>query len=580
MQNRQIADIIEEMATLMELAGDNPFKCRAFHNAARLISISTGEMSVHAEAGTLTTLKGIGKGLAPIIADLALKGTSDELSALRRSVHPGLLDMLKVEGLGPKKVRLLYEKLGINSLDTLRRAAEEGKLTGLSGFGGKSRDNILRNLALLDRYRDKRLLREAETAGESVLAAVSSLPGVTVCSLAGSIRRRMSVIGDIDVLAAAPEKTHAGIIAGFGKFQDTGRVISSGPTKSSVMLDAGIRCDLRVVTPAAYPFALQYFTGSKAHNTRLRTLAKSLGWSLNEYGFTAIGNGGTRRCRTEEDLYDALGLEYIPPELREDTGEIEAASEGTLPRRIGDGELRGTFHCHTTWSDGRNSVAEMASAARELGWEYIGIADHSKAASYAGGLSVKDVTRQIAEIEELNARMRGFRIFAGSEVDILPGGSLDWDDRTLGCFDYVVASVHSGFRMSEAEATQRIIRALKHKHVTMLGHPTGRLLLEREGYPVNVKSVIDAAADYGKIIEINANPRRLDLDWSHCRYARDRGVLISINPDAHAVAGLRDVRYGVGVARKGWLEPKDVLNTLGLTDVTARLSASRARAGR
>jgi len=591
MQNREIADIIEEMATLLELLGENQFKCRAYHNASRLISASPEDLAERARQGTLTDLRGIGKGLAPVVADLALTGTSPELAALRAAVPAGLVDMLRVQGLGPKTVRNLAEKLGINSLDKLRRAASEGRLSSFPGFGGKSIANLLANLAFLDRNRDHSLIRDAETAAEELSGRIAALTGVTSCSAAGSLRRRMPVIGDIDLVAAAAEKHHEGIMKGVRAFPEVARVVSAGPTKASLVLNSGMRCDIRIVPPASYPYALQYFTGSKAHNVAIRSKALSLGWSLNEYGLKTLQDGGVKKssgprrpssgsgapptCGSEADIYEALGMEFIPPELREDAGELRAASDRSLPHLITLADLRGTFHCHTTYSDGRNTLGEMARAARDLGWEYLGIADHSRAAAYAGGLSAKDVARQIDEIRELNAKLAPFRIFAGTEVDILGDGALDWDDRTLALFDYVVASVHSGFRMTEEEATRRVIRALTNRHVTMLGHPTGRLLLEREGYPLDILRVIDAAADHGKIIEINANPRRLDLDWSHCRAARDRGVLIAVNPDAHSVAGLSDVRYGVGVARKGWLGPGDVLNTRSRDEVSAAFSGGR-----
>jgi DNA polymerase (family 10) len=589
MQNGEIADILEEMATLYELRGENPFKCRAFRNAARLIANSAEDLKSLASTGTLTGLKGIGKGLAPVIADLALRGNSEEYRTLRGSVPEGLMDMLKVQGLGPGTVRMLYEKLGINSLDKLRKAASGDALLHLPGFGEKSRNNLVKNLALLDRYNGRHLIREAEEAADLMLGKVSAIRGVSACSLAGSIRRRMPVIGDIDIVAAAPAKEHRRIIREMTSFPETERVLASGDTKASVLLRSGIQCDLRVVTRAAFPYALQYFTGSKEHNVQLRARALAFGWSLNEYGMKVAPKGSRSKarsggrssvrhavspppCRSEDDVYRALGLNEIPPELREATGEIAAASVKGLPSLIRMTDLKGTFHCHTTFSDGRNTIGEMARAARELGWEYLGIADHSKAAAYAGGLSEDDVSRQIEEIRALNARMGKFRIFAGTEVDILADGTLDWSRSILARFDYVVASIHSGFRMTAREATRRVVRALENRYVTMLGHPTGRLLLEREGYPVDLRAVIDAAAACGKIIEINANPRRLDLDWSHCRYAAERGVLISINPDAHRVAGLRDVRFGIGVARKGWLEPRHVLNTRSLGDVSRILS--------
>jgi DNA polymerase (family 10) len=362
-----------------------------------------------------------------------------------------------------------------------------------------------------------------------------------------------------------------------------GSVIARGETKSSVTLEGGIQCDLRIVADAEFPFALNYFTGSKEHNVALRTRAREYGWSLNEYGFSKLGDEGGRgkskktvACRDEEDIYRALKLAYVPPELREDMGELEAAEKGTLPELVGESDIRGTFHCHTTASDGVNTLAEMVAGARAMGWEYLGIADHSKVAAYAGGLSEEKVRKQQKEIEALNASLKKFRVFSGTECDILPDGTLDWSDKVLATFDYVVVSVHSSFKMSEKDMTRRIVKALKNRHVTMLGHPTGRLLLAREAYPVNMLEVIQAASDYGKMIEINAHPMRLDLDWRLCRHARDKGVMISINPDAHAVDGLRDVPIGVGVARKGWLRAQDVFNTRTAAAVAKMLEQRRA----
>ncbi len=568
MTNREIGDILGEMGTILELLGENPFKCRAFHNAARVLGTSTVDIRSAAGSGTLTGIPGIGKGLAPIVADLALRGTSDEYEKLRKSVPRGLLDLLKIQGLGPKKVKLLHDKLGIDSPARLKEAAEAGRLATLEGFGKKSEENILEGLTLLERSSGKSLFPVAEAAAMAMLEHVSALPGVKICSLAGSLRRKKEVVGDIDILAGADPKKAAGIIRSYLGHPDVASEISSGPTKASVLLRSGIQCDLRVVGAKEYPFALQYFTGSKEHNVEIRRLATDRGWTMNEYGFSRLPAKGRKtggkappECRNEAEIYRAVGLSEIPPELREAAGEVDAAGEGTLPDLLSLSDLQGTFHCHTTYSDGRNTLQEMVDAAILLKWKYLGIADHSKVAVYAGGLTEKDVARQLDEIRSINGRLRGFRIFSGTEVDILGDGTLDWSDRVLERFDYVVASIHSRFKMTEKEATARLIRALKNKHVTMLGHPTGRLLLEREGYPLNLREVIDAASDHGKMIEINANPHRLDLDWTFCRYAKEKGVMIVINPDAHSTEGLGDVRFGVNVARKGWLEPRDVLNT-------------------
>jgi DNA polymerase (family 10) len=577
----EIGAILDEMGTLLELKGENPFKCRAFHNAARAIGASSVDLASAATAGTLTDIPGVGKGIAPIIADLALRGASKDYESLRKSLPRGLVELLSIQGLGPKKVRLLHERLKIDGPAALKKAASAGKLATLEGFGAKSEENILRGLDLLAQNSGKRLFPEAEVIAGEMLAWVRSAPGLVRCEIAGSLRRRKEVVGDIDLLAAAPVAKAGAILARFLAHPSVEAVLGSGPTKGSVILKGGVQCDLRVVSVKEYPFALFYFTGSKEHNVEVRALAGKRGWSLNEYGFTTVDGAATAKgkaaakktarkppsCESEEGIYKALGLAFIPPELREATGEVVVAAGGKMPDLIDEGDIRGTFHCHTTFSDGRNTLREMADAAVHLKWKYLGIADHSKAAAYAGGLSAADVRRQLKEIDTLNGLLGGFRIFAGTEVDILPDGTLDWNDGILSGFDYVVASIHSKFGMTQAEATGRVVSALKNRHVTMLGHPTGRLLLAREGYPVDVRQVIDAASDYGKMIEINANPNRLDLDWRYCRYAAEKGVMIVINPDAHSTAGLTDVRYGVNVARKGWLRARDVLNTRSLAEV-------------
>jgi DNA polymerase (family 10) len=397
---------------------------------------------------------------------------------------------------------------------------------------------------------------------------LKNIHGIKHCNYAGSLRRCKELIGDIDILVSAADKNRSEILKKFTAYEEVESILATGDTKASVMLKKGIQCDLRLVKDAEYPFALNYFTGSKEHNVEVRSLARKYGWSLNEYGFTHIEESKSSRtgkhipsCDNEEDIYTALGLHYIPPELRENTGEIKYAQKHAIPKLIELSDLRGTFHCHTTDSDGLSTLEQMVEAAKKLKWEYLGIADHSQAAAYAGGLSPEKVHAQMKQIDRMNEKDSTFRVFKGTECDILSDGSLDYSDKLLSQFDYVVASIHSKFKMTEDEATKRIGKALKNKYVTILGHPTGRLLLEREGYPVNMNEIINVAADYGKAIEINSHPMRLDLDWRYVKYAKEKGVRIFINPDAHHVDGLNDVQYGVGIARKGWLEAKDVVNT-------------------
>ncbi len=568
MSNQEIAQRLEELGTLFELKGENPFKCRAFHNAARILSTSTLDLADLDRENKLTTIKGVGSGIAEVISDFLRTGKSAVYTRTRASFPNGILDLTRVPGLGPKRVKVLYEKLKIASLEELRKAATAHRLAKLDGFGEKIEENILASIDRLERYQTKRLYRDAMPLANEMLTALKKLSGVKSAEITGSLRRKKEVIGDIDILVSCEEKESARVMKAFTAHPLVESVIAAGETKSSVVLHGGINCDLRTVRPKEYPYALMYFTGSKEHNVAIRGLANQLGWSLNEYTLSALSpapKGKKRRpppsCASEKDLYGAVGLAYVEPELREDMGEIEAARAENLPSLIEDNDIRGTFHCHTTASDGRASLEEMLTAAAALDWEYLGIADHSKVAVYARGLTEERLKEQFREIEKLNDRGGPCTLFKGTEVDILPDGTLDWSDKVLAQFDYVVASIHSKFTMTEAEATRRLIKAIKNKYVTMLGHPTGRLLLERDGYPVNMKDLLQAAADYGTIIEINADPLRLDLDWRWCRRAKELGIMIAINPDAHSTEGLRNVHYGVNTARKGWLESSDVLNT-------------------
>jgi DNA polymerase (family 10) len=574
MTKDQVAEILDEIGTLLELRGENPFKCRAYHNASRVIGALTKNLDELVESGELQEIKGIGEALTEKITELIKTGKMKYYEDLKKSLPDGLVAMLRIQGLGPKRVKILYEKLKIKNIEQLKEASEKHKLANLEGFGEKSEENILKGIELLQKHVDKHLYPHARGAADRIVETIQKQKGVIRSEVAGSLRRRKEIIGDIDILVSSKLSDVKKIMDVFTTHPDVEKIIAKGETKSSVMLNAAINCDLRVVKDEEFPFALAYFTGSKEHNIEMRSLAKQFGWSLNEYGFSELGaeekRGKAKRivkCKNEEDIYQALELAYVPPELRENMGEIEAAKKGDIPKLIEESDLRGTFHCHTTYSDGANTLEEMADAARKLGWEYLGIADHSKIAAYAGGLSEGKVKQQQKEIDKLNSGFKNFRLFKGTEVDILPDGSLDWSDKVLASFDYVVASVHSKFKMTEAEATKRIIKAIKNKYVTMLGHPTGRLLLERDGYPVNMIDVVNAASDYGKIIEINAHPLRLDLDWRLCKHAKEKGMKTSINPDAHKTDGLMDVRYGVGVARKGWLEPKDVLNAWSVKEV-------------
>ncbi|MDP1677767.1 MAG: DNA polymerase/3'-5' exonuclease PolX [Bacteroidota bacterium] len=568
MDKTQIADILDEVGTLLELKGENPFKSRAFHNAARVLAGVTEDLKILVENGEIRKIKGIGESTAKIISDLVTTGKSPDHESLRKFFPPGIFDMMKIQGMGPKKVAFLYKKMKISSIEDLEKAAKAGKLEKLEGFGKKTEENILLGIEQVRKHSSKFHINVAETAAQSIFDVIKSHKGIIRAELAGSLRRRKETIGDIDIVVSAKKKDVKEIMKLFTSHKSVERITGEGETKASVVLNVGINCDLRVVDDSEFPFALNYFTGSKEHNVHIRSLARENGWTLNEYGFAVIDSGEKERkskkvviCKTEEDIYKAVGLDYVEPELREDLGEVDAAQSGKLPKLVTYNDIRGTFHCHTNYSDGHNTLSEMAAGAQKLGWEYLGIADHSKVAAYANGLSEERVKKQQKEIDALNDKFKNFKLFKGTEVDILTNGDLDFNDKTLASFDYVVASVHSNFKLNESDMTKRIMKALKNKYVTILGHLTGRLLLERDGYPLNQTEIINAAADLGKIIEINAHPMRLDLDWRMVKYAINKGVMIAINPDSHVVSGLTDVQYGVGIARKGWCEKKDILNT-------------------
>ncbi len=581
MDKKAIAAVLDEMGTLLELQGANPFKSRAFHNASRAVDQITGDLAELIRTGGLMEVKGIGKSIGAIITELATSGESKEYTELRKSFPEGLFQMLKIEGLGPKRIKILFDTLGIKDIDALEKAAKADKLSDVSGFGKKTQENILKGIAAVRSRGGRKLLPAAQQAAEEILAALKNDPAVKEGEIAGSIRRRRETIGDIDLVLSAADEDRPRLMDAFVALPQVESIIGRGDTKTSAMLKAGIQCDLRIVSPEEYPFALNYFTGSKEHNVELRGRARKRGLSLNEYGFSKLDSEETRgkakrtvRCRDEADVYAALGLAYVPPELRENMGEVERAEDNKLPNLVKESDIRGTFHCHTTYSDGLGTLEQMANAAARLGWEYLGIADHSKAAAYAGGLTKSRVRQQFREIDALNARLN-IRLLKGTECDILPNGDLDWPDDFLAEFDYVVASVHSNFKMPEEAMTRRILKALKNKHVTMLGHPTGRLLLAREPYAVDMTRIVDAAAEHGKIIEINAYPNRLDLDWRLCKYAKERGMMTCINPDAHREEELRHVYLGVSVARKGWLEKKDILNTRPLAGVLEYLGKTK-----
>ena len=573
-----IADILEEIALLLELKGENVFKTRAYRNGAEAVMNAEEDVIALAMegAGALAGVKGFGKALQEKVAELVQTGKMTYYENLRAEFPEGLFALFELSGLGPKKIKALYDKLGVDSVESLREVCESGKVAELSGFGKKTVEKILEAIELKEKFASHFRLGSVAVMAETLLDSVREHPATLRCTHAGSYRRSKEILHDIDILVATDKP--AELTEYFSKLPEVSSVIVCGDTKASIRLDDGLQCDLRAVSNAAYPFALQYFSGSKEHNVELRRRAKQKGWSLNEYDFQGDDESvELPEVNEEADIYRALGLEFIPPELRENRGEIEAAdfdSDGEIPKLIELENLRGTFHNHTTASDGRNSLEEMAEAAIDLGLEYLGIADHSKSSFQANGLYADRLLRQVAEIRKLNENTDWdgkFKLLAGSEVDILKDGSLDFPDDVLKQLDYCVASVHNAFTLPEDEMTARIISAMENEYVTMLGHLTGRLLLKRNPYAVNVDKIIDCAAETGTVIELNCNPMRLDMDWRHWKKAKDKGVKCSINPDAHRTEQLQYLSYGVRLARKGWLTKEDVINTKNLSEIEAWL---------
>ena len=568
----KLAELFLEIGEWLELKGDNPFKIRAYESAARVFEQLEEDPAALARSGKLEELPGVGKAIAAKALEFFETGRIAYHDELRSSIPAVLFELVKIPGLGAKKARLIHEKLGVQSVGELEYACKENRLLELPGFGAKTQAKILAGIESLRRFQGRTLISEALPAAEEIAAYLAKVPGVTAVAVAGSIRRRRETVGDVDIVAGGEE--HAPVMQAVTAMPSVLSVIAQGPTKTSVTLRSGLNVDVRLVTPAQYPSALHHFTGSKEHNVALRGLAREMGLKISEYGVERL-DGSVVLVEDEAALYRLLGLDYIEPELREGGDEIAAAREHRLPRLLEEEEIRGAFHLHTTRSDGRASVEQLAAAAQQRGWSYLGISDHSRTAFYAGGLKPEAVREQLREIAEFNAAHPEFRIFAGIESDILPDGSLDYDEELLAEFDFVIGSVHSSFTMPEAAMTARIATAMRNPVLTMLGHPTGRLLLARDAYAVDLNEIIRVAAATQTILEINASPYRLDLDWRWCRQAKTAGVMLAINPDAHSAEELAVVSYGVGIARKGWLEAADILNTRPASEVSALLSRKR-----
>lgn len=571
--------VLEEIALLLELKGENPFKIRAYRNGAEVVRSFEGDIVARARENDLKGIKGIGEALQQKLHELSSSGLLVFHESLKSEFPEGLFELLELQGLGPKKVKLLYEELSISSLGGLKRACASGQVAELQGFGAKSAEKIISAIDTHERFSGHYLLAEVAPDAERILQLLRQHPDVSRAEIAGSYRRGKETLHDLDFLVATREP--AVVAKFFTELEGVREILAQGQTKSSIRLQNGLQCDLRAVSSKEWPFALMYFTGSKEHNVELRSRALKQKLTLNEYHLHPVQGAErddpTPEIMEEADIYTELGLQHIEPALRENRGEFDAASEGTLPRLVEQDNLRGTFHNHTTESDGRSTLAEMVEGARELGLSYLGISDHSKSTFQANGLDEERLLRQLEAIRVLNGTLDDLDLYAGNEVDILRDGTLDFDDGILAQLDYVVASVHASFSLPEEEMTKRIIRAMENPHVTMLGHLSGRLLLRRDAYAVNHEKIIDCAAETGTVIELNCSSKRMDMDWSWWRRARNKGVKCSLNPDAHHVDGLQDLHFGIRVARKGWLRREDILNCLSAEDMRNWLQTPKAK---
>ena len=579
--SKKLASLLAEMAVLLELKGESPFKCRAYANAAKTLDRIVGDLHEAVANRTLMKAPGIGKGIFEKIARWVETGTFPEYEALKAEVPQGLLEMLKIRGLGAKKVRTIYERLQVADVGDLEYACIENRLAALPGFGAKIQAEIQKEIAYYKKHAALIHAHTAREAGATLLRALLEIDGVVRGSLTGTLRRRNEVVEALEVIISSdtPERIDGKI----AKLDLVDRpAAASGPQMSlqpgvitrRYLLKEGLRAVIHIVPDDRFPFLLHYYTGSRAYHRDLADHARRYGIRLSRHGLFLDDH--LLPCADEAALFSTLELDYIPPELREGRGEVAAAAAHALPQLVDVDDIRGVFHIHTTYSDGAAPLADMVAAAEEAGFEYVGISDHSQTAYYANGLKEDGVRRQHQEIDALKKRFPKIAILKGIESDILPDGRLDYPDPVLARFDFVIASVHARFKMSESDMTRRIIRAIRHPAVTILGHPTGRLLLSREGYPLDIPAVIRAAAAHHVAIEINASPYRLDLDWRYLKLAKTSGVRLSLNPDAHRLEAVADLDAGVGIARKGWLAPENLLNTLSRTEVAAALRRETA----
>ena len=578
MKNFEVARLFDLMADILEIKGENPFRIRAYRRAAQNLESLTEDVEALAREERLDELPGIGEDLAGKIVEYLETGRVKDIEAAKKGIPRGVVDLMNVPGIGPKTAKLLYEKEGITTLDRLEKLARAGKLRGLHGIQAKTEANILKGIALVRGGQARMPLGRALPLGRELVEALEDVPGVKAIELAGSLRRMKETVGDIDILVTST--TPGQVMQAFTRLPQASEVLERGETKASIRHREGIQVDLRVLEPECFGAALVYFTGSKQHNIRIREIAGTKGLKISEYGVFRASTGRRVAGASEEEVYAAIGLPWIPPELREDLGEVEAASKGTLPQLVSLGDLRGDLHCHTKASDGHHTVEELVAAAEKRGYEYLLVSDHSPSARVAGGLTADELAAHVKKVRAVQKKHPDITVLAGSECDILDDGSLDYPDAVLAGLDLVIGAVHSRFKQPGREMTARICRALANPYVSILAHPTGRLIGEREPYDVDLDQVFRTAKRHGKAIEINAYPARLDLNDVHARRARDLGVLVAVSTDAHVLDHLNTIELGVATARRAWIEKPEVVNTWPVKKLLAWARSSRPEAGR
>jgi DNA polymerase (family 10) len=569
LKNLELSRIFEQIAKILKIKGENPFKIRAYEKITLVLENLPIDIETIYQQGGLNNIPGVGTGIAKKIEEFLTTGNLEYYEKLKETIPTGVIELLDIPEVGPKTAKLLYEQLGIDNIDKLEKAVREHQIKDLPGMGKKSETNILRGIELYKRRKGRFLLGRALPLAEEIVESLGQLKETNKISFAGSLRRKKETIGDIDILVTSqnPEK----IMRTFTSLPQVREILAEGPTKSSIITNDDLHIDVRVVEPISFGAALQYFTGSKAHNIKLRELALKRNLKINEYGVFEVESGNRIAGEKEEEVYQALNLPFIPPELREDRGEIEAAQENKLPQLIEYSQIKGDLHLHTKWSDGAHTIRQMAEAAQKIGYKYIAITDHSQSLKFAGGLIEERLREQVEEIQKLNQELKDFTILSGIEVDIKSDGSLDFSDEILSKLDVVIAAIHSGFKQESKIITERIIKAMQNRFVNIIAHPTGRLIGYRESYQVDINEMMEVAAKTGTILEINSYPERLDLNDIYCRMAKEKGVQLAIETDAHSIEGLTFMDLGVAVARRGWLEEKEVINTLPLDKLLKRL---------